>query len=116
MNTGLDEFEYGFFSNHWMLKAALCYVPRMQLNIAISAVIDRLVAEGEEVSGGELLQMLAQIALTGQYYVVGSGVEGAVPERDVEQFARDLQEMPDAVDPMVDFKLNNKNEEENNDG
>lgn len=115
MNTGLDEFEYGFFSNHWMLKAALCYVPRLQLNIAISAVIDRL-SDDNEVTGDELLQMLAQIALTGQYHAVGSGVEGAVPERDVEQFARGLQEMPDAVDPMVDFKLNNKNEEENNGG
>lgn len=114
MNTGVDEFEYGFFSNHWLLKTALCYVPRIQLNIAVSAVIDRL-SDSEEVSADEVLQMLAQIALTGRYVtlttVPANDGEG-LP--DPEAFKEFLNSWPDVDDPMVDFKLNN-DEEENND-
>lgn len=116
MNTGLDEFEYGFFSNHWLLKTALCYVPRIQLNIAVGAVIDRL-SDDSEVTGDELLQMLAQIALTGRYITIEGGASEVKEDMpSPEQFSGFLKQWPDADDPMVDFKLNNKNEEENNDG
>lgn len=117
MNTALDEHEYGFFSNHWMLKMALCYVPRPQLNLAIAAVIDAITSQTEDnqISGRDLLQLLTQIGLTGQYRSVAPSTPPESVGLDVESFVRGLQEMPEAVDPMVDFKLNNKTEEENND-
>lgn len=60
-----NDWDYGLFSPHWMLKASLMYVPRWQLNLAIVRMIDEMVyGEDEDV---DYLDVLAQYALTGRY-------------------------------------------------
>lgn len=60
-----NDWDYGFYSNHWILKAALMYVPRSQLNLAIVSLIDEMVyGQDEEI---DYLDLLAQVAFTGRY-------------------------------------------------
>ena len=67
--TALNTFDYGFMSNHWMLKAALAYVPPKQLYTAIVAAIDWMIYknDGDTLDLTDLLDVIAQAAFTGRY-------------------------------------------------
>lgn len=124
MQISTDEFDYGFNSPHWMLKAALMWVPREYLNLAIAKMIDFMVYTEEEWGIQEAFQVLAQYALTGHYHAVGenTGIEVTVEsmseadqDAQIKAFQEFLNSFPDAVDPMVDFKLEEGNPNEKED-
>lgn len=126
MTVMAGEFDYGFSSPHWMLKAMLMYVPRAQLNLGIAQMIDFMVYTEGEWGIQDAFQVLAQYALTGQYHPVNGTFEpsedqepqGSTPseddiERQVAEFGEFLKGLAEASDPMVDFKLDGDDPEDN---
>lgn len=124
MGVQADEFDYGFMSNHWMLKMGLMYVPRPQLNLAIAKMIDFMVYS-DNFGVEEAFQVLAQIAFTGT--VISTTQSPYTPvdpserlsddqlEAEVEKFKDFLHNLsPDATDPMIDFRLPADTDEEDN--
>lgn len=61
----LNNYDYGFQSNHWLLKVALAYVPQKQLHFALVRLIDRMVY-GENLELVDLLETIGQAAFTGR--------------------------------------------------
>lgn len=120
------QFDFGFTSPHWMLKALLMYVPRPQLNLGVARMIDFMVYTEGEWGIEDAFGVLAQYALIGQYVPPGTDVEMAEDgtlrlaaqseedkpatelsevdiDRAVEEFRKLLDSMPTADDPMIDF-------------
>lgn len=121
MTVMAGEFDYGFGSPHWMLKAMLMYVPRPQLNLGIAKMIDFMVYTETEWGIQDAFNVLAQYALTGQFVPTGTPPEhgfNVVPpeddiDRQVAEFGEFLKGLAEAEDPMVDFKLDGDDPEEN---
>lgn len=120
----LNNFDYGFESNHWLLKVALAYVPQKQLHFAICALLDKWVyGVGDEgIHFETAADILAQAAFTGRYVPTSedvpsyldsypddtktSGVHATVDtaepvltEGDAQAFVDWLASIPTAEDP-----------------
>lgn len=106
-----SEWDYGFYSNEWLLKMLLIYVPRSQLNVAIVSLIDRLIKQEEDDEDIDVLDHLAQVAATGKliytkdyvspYYDVENNPAMSEDEIEklTEEFSKILKQMPSAEDP-----------------
>lgn len=88
------QFDFGFTSPHWMLKALLMYVPRPQLNLGVARMIDFMVYTEGEWGIEDAFGVLAQYALE---------LSEVDIDRAVEEFRKLLDSMPTADDPMIDF-------------
>jgi hypothetical protein len=117
-----NDFDFGVWSNHWMAKMLVFYVPRSQLNLAVVKVIDALVyGDGDE----DLLDILAQTMATGRYVQTREHTEDdhfpayttqsqdeTLPEEEIERQVREVVAFlndlgPTAADPLEDFDINN---------
>lgn len=98
----LNTFDYGFQSNHWMLKVALAYVPQKQLHFALVKLIDKMVyGDGLELT--DLLETIAQAAFTGRLVPVTDdaprwGTPGAHPDAEETSQPRATMESPPKID------------------
>lgn len=135
--TVLNAEEYGGFSNHWMIAQVAKHVPRESLErvMALSAEYVSRLGRGEDViSPADMLDVMAQVLLTNDYYATAYPVryaprgtaeqeddygddeheetvgekwlrENAITEEEIEAAAEYLDDWPDADDPMEGFRL-----------
>lgn len=104
----LNTYDYGFQSNHWLLKVALAYVPQKQLHFALVRLIDRMVY-GENLELVDLLETIGQAAFTGRVVKTTDdaprwGTPGAHPDATATSAPRVTMEastQPDDLEKQI---------------